>query len=87
MQVQPNSRRNAVAGCVADLLKVRLNAQPIEGKANEALISYLSDVLDVPKCAITITHGHAAKRKIVEVKGSHLTPDTVYRGLLEPTAI
>ena len=82
MQIQPNSRRNGVAGSVADLLKIRLRAQPIDGKANEALIAYLSDVLAVPKSAVTITHGHTAKRKIVELRGSELAVDTVCRNLL-----
>ncbi|OGB20856.1 MAG: hypothetical protein A3I66_19855 [Burkholderiales bacterium RIFCSPLOWO2_02_FULL_57_36] len=82
LQIQPNAKKSGVVGCYADLLKIRLHAQPIEGKANEALISYLADVLDVPKNAVNITRGHTTKRKIVEVRDSHLTVDMVRQVLL-----
>lgn len=84
LQIQPNAKRSGVAGCFADLLKIRLHAQPIEGKANDALISYLSDVLDVPKNAVSIARGHTAKRKIVEIKDDHLTVEVVVQKLLGP---
>lgn len=84
LQIQPNAKRSGVAGCYGDLLKIRLHAQPIEGKANEALIAYLSEVLNVPKSGISITHGHAAKRKIVEIMASDLTVDMVRQELLGP---
>lgn len=84
LQIQPNAKRSGVAGCYGDLLKIRLHAQPVEGKANEALIAYLSEALDVPKSAVSITHGHAAKRKIVEIKASDLTVDMVRQKLLDP---
>ena len=82
LQIQPNAKKSGVAGYFGDLLKIRLHAQPIDGKANEALISYLADALEVPKRAVSITHGHTAKRKTVEIRGDHLTVDTVRLVLL-----
>ena len=83
LQIQPNAKRTEVAGCYGDLVKIRLHAPPVEGKANDALISYLADVLGTPKSAVTIKHGHAAKRKIVEISGSRLTVDLVRQRLLD----
>jgi uncharacterized protein YggU (UPF0235/DUF167 family) len=68
---------------LGDALKLKLQAQPIEGKANEALVNYLAMVLSVPRSAVTITHGHANKRKLVEVRSATLTPDDAVR-LLAP---
>lgn len=82
LQVTPNARKNQVIGPLEDVLKVRLQAQPIEGKANEALIRYLAELLDVPRSRIVIAHGHTNKRKIVEVHGASLTADAVTRSLL-----
>lgn len=82
LQIQPNAKRNEVIGCFGDLLKIRLHAQPIDGKANEALIAYLADALDVSKRAVSIAHGHSAKRKTVEIKECSLTVDAVRQALL-----
>jgi uncharacterized protein len=82
IQVMPNARRSEVVGVFDGHLKIRLQAQPIEGKANDALIRYLADALHVPKSAIKITHGHTGKRKIVEIDASHLDGEGVRTALL-----
>lgn len=82
VQITPNAKKSEVLGVLDDALKIRLQAQPIEGKANEALTRFLADMLDVPKSAVTITHGHTNKRKIIEVASSALTIDAVKRALL-----
>lgn len=82
VQITPNAKKSEVLGVHDDALKLRLQAQPIEGKANEALVRYLADKLDVPKSTVTITHGHTSKRKIVEITGANMTPETVKRALL-----
>lgn len=81
VQVAPNAKKSEVSGVLDDALKIRLQAQPIEGKANEALMRYLADLLKVPKSAVSITHGHTAKRKIVEIVADKLTVDDVRRML------
>lgn len=82
VQVTPNAKKSEVAGSLGHVLKIRLHAAPIEGKANEALIRYIADVLDVQKSAVHITHGHTSKRKIIEIIASHLTVDGVRQALI-----
>lgn len=82
VQITPNARKSEVIGVHDDALKLRLQAQPIEGRANEALMRYLADVLGVPKSTVTITHGHTNKRKIVEITHAALTTEDVKRLLL-----
>jgi hypothetical protein len=67
IRVIPNASKNEVAGKEGGTWKIRLAAPPVDGKANEALVEFLSDVLDVPKGAIEIVRGHASKQKILEV--------------------
>jgi uncharacterized protein (TIGR00251 family) len=83
VQITPNAKKTEVIGVQGDALKLKLQAQPIEGKANEALIKYLAKVLSVPRSAVTITHGHTNKKKLVEVVSATLTPEEVER-LLGP---
>jgi len=82
VQVMPNAKKSEVAGLFNEVLKIRLQAQPIEGKANEALIRYLADMLDVPKSAITITHGQSAKRKTLRIDAPGMTAEVVSTALL-----
>lgn len=80
VQITPNAKKTEVVGVHDDALKLKLQAQPIEGRANEALVKFLASRLAVPKSAVTITHGHTNKRKLVEVKGA-VTVDEVVRAL------
>lgn len=84
VQITPNAKKTEVIGILDDALKLKLQAQPIEGKANDALVRYLAETLSVPRGAVTITHGHTSKRKLVEVKADKLTVDSVTRALLPP---
>lgn len=84
VQITPNAKKSEVIGVLDDALKLRLQAQPIEGKANEALVRYLADALSVPRSAVTITHGHTSKRKLVDVQSDKLTVDAVTNALLPP---
>ncbi|MBS0309625.1 MAG: DUF167 domain-containing protein [Proteobacteria bacterium] len=76
VHIVPNASKSEIIGVLEDALKIRLQAQAIEGKANEALIRFVADVLNVPKNAVRLTHGHAARRKLLEV-ACDLSVDTV----------
>jgi len=69
VQIQPNARKTEVVGVLGDALKIKLAAQPIEGKANEALVKWLAATLEVPRGAVTLSHGLASKKKLLEVAG------------------
>ncbi|MDQ2988708.1 MAG: DUF167 domain-containing protein [Pseudomonadota bacterium] len=77
VQITPNAKKTEVIGVLDDALKLKLQAQPIEGKANEALVKFLAAALSVPKGAVTITHGHTSKRKLIEICSAALTPEAV----------
>jgi len=57
-------------GAGADaIFKIALAAPPADGRANEALIAYLADVLDVARSAVEVTAGEHSRNKVVRVKG------------------
>lgn len=82
VQIAANAKTTQVLGVHDGALKIKLHAQPIEGKANLALMRYLADALGVPKSAVTLTHGHTNKRKLLEVTGASLTPELAQQVLL-----
>lgn len=81
-QIAPNARKSEICGVLDDALKIRLQAQPIEGKANEALVRFLAEVLRVPRSTVSIAHGHASRRKIIEVSASALSVEDARRMLV-----
>jgi uncharacterized protein (TIGR00251 family) len=85
VQITPNAKKTEVVGVLDEALKLKLQAQPIEGKANEALVKFLAGALSVPKGAVTITHGLTNKRKLIEVKSAVLTVEEVERLLSPPS--
>ena len=84
VQITPNAKKTEVVGVLDAALKLKLQAQPIEGKANEALVKFLAKALGVPRSAVAITHGLTNKRKLVEVASTALTPSEVEHLLAPP---
>ena len=77
LQITPNAKKTEVIGVMKDALKLKLQAQPIKGRANEALVKFLAGALSVSRSAVTITHGLTNKRNLVVVKCATLTPEAV----------
>jgi uncharacterized protein (TIGR00251 family) len=56
-------------GFEGEVLRVRVQAPPVEGKANEALLRLLAKALGVPRSRLTIVAGRASRVKTVAVEG------------------
>jgi hypothetical protein len=69
VRVVPRASRNKIAGIHDGAVRIRLTAPPVEGAANEALVSFLSTVLRVAKRDIELISGQAARSKVVSVSG------------------
>ena len=69
VRVQPRARRNAIVGELGDALKIALTAPPVEGRANEACIEFLAELLDVPRASVTIASGQSSRNKVIRVTG------------------
>jgi len=51
-------------------LKVKVNAPPVDGAANEALVKILSEAFKVPKSRLSIRSGLSSRNKVVEILNS-----------------
>ena len=69
VRVGPRASKNEISGRQGEAIKIRLAAPPVEGAANEALIDFLAEILEVRKRQIEILSGHASRDKIVCVVG------------------
>jgi len=75
----PGAPRHEVCGWLGEAVKVKIHAPPLEGRANEALIEFLAETLDLPRRAVTLVRGDTARQKIVRIDG--LALDEVKRRL------
>ena len=67
VHIQPNSSRNQVTSFTDGILKVKIAAPPVEGKANRKLVEFLSDVLDIARGDIKIKSGLTGKHKTLAI--------------------
>ena len=69
LRVQPNATRNELVGFANGVLKVKVAAPPVKGKANEELIVFLSDMLGISKSSLSIVTGHTSRNKTIAIAG------------------
>ena len=65
----PRSPRTRVDGRRGDAILIRLNAPPVDGAANDALVAFLAEVLEVPRRSIALVSGQTSRDKRVRVEG------------------
>ncbi len=69
VRVHPRAKKNAITGEVGDALKLSLTAPPVGGRANQACIEFLAEVLNVPRSSVTIAAGESSRSKVIRVRG------------------
>jgi uncharacterized protein (TIGR00251 family) len=68
VRVQPRAARSEFAGPFGQRLRIRLQAPPVDGRANAALIEFLADAFAVPRARVAIEHGLAGRDKRVRIR-------------------
>lgn len=81
LKVTPGAKKNEVLGWEDDypqvgrVLKLKIAAPPVEGKANKEIILFLAKMLGVSKSSIEVVHGTSGRIKLVEIPdGTTLSP-------------
>ena len=63
-KISPNARKNEIIKDESGI-KIKITAQPVEGKANKALVEFLSKQFKIPKTSVQIIKGETSKDKTV----------------------
>jgi uncharacterized protein (TIGR00251 family) len=69
VRVTPGSRRNSITALKEGVWYVKVAAPPVEGKANEELVVFLSRVLGLRKNGISVVKGQTSRNKLVSILG------------------
>jgi uncharacterized protein (TIGR00251 family) len=68
VRVTPRASRNKIAEILPDgTIKIHIAAPPVDGEANEKLIEFLSDVLNIAKSRLEIVAGESGRDKLISV--------------------
>ena len=67
LRILPNSSKNEII-CNDEMIKIKITAQPVEGKANKAVIEFLSKQFKVPKSSFEILKGQTSKDKTILIR-------------------
>ena len=70
VRVQPRSSRTGFAGVIGERLRIRLQAPPVDGRANAALVEFLAESFGAPRAAIRIERGLSGRDKLVRICGA-----------------
>ena len=84
IRVTPNASRTQCEGFVDGAYRIRLQAVPEKGKANQALIVFLAKTLGLRKSQVSLLQGETSRRKRVQVEG--MDEDAVFAILGTPSA-
>lgn len=66
VRLTPRAKADAIEGWRDGVLRVRVSAPPVDGKANEALVRLLAGALGVAKGDVRIVAGAASREKVVD---------------------
>jgi uncharacterized protein (TIGR00251 family) len=73
VRAQPGAKKTAITGIYGEgataQLKIAVQAPPLEGRANQALIAFLAETFSVSKSAIELTAGESSRSKVFLLKG------------------
>jgi len=69
VRVTTGAKRNTVTACKEGVWNIKIAAPPVEGRANEELLVFLSKKLNVRKSSLSVVKGTTSRNKLVSVSG------------------
>ena len=77
LHVQPGAKRSEIVGLHGDVLKLKLAAPPLEGKANDALLRFIAEQFQVSLREVALQQGTQSRHKVVLIKNTQIAPETL----------
>jgi uncharacterized protein len=84
---QPGAATSQVVGLHGGLLKIRIHAPPVDGKANRALVDFLAAAFATPRSRVSVLRGETSRSKTVRIDRPLHCPDELVALGLTPASI
>lgn len=69
VRVHPGARKNEVSGVHNGAVKISLTTRAVEGRANEALIVFVAQMLRIPRARVNLVSGATGRTKVLRITG------------------
>jgi uncharacterized protein (TIGR00251 family) len=73
VRAQPGAKKTAITGVYGEgpaaQLKIAVQAPPLEGRANSALMAFLAELFSLPKNAVELVSGELSRSKVLLLRG------------------
>ena len=73
VRAQPGAKKTAITGVYGEgdaaQLKIAVQAPPVEGRANEALVAFLAETFNVPRKSVELVSGELSRSKLFLLRG------------------
>jgi uncharacterized protein (TIGR00251 family) len=69
VRVHPGAKSDTVTGLHAGAVKIALKAPPVDGRANEALIAFVAERLQLPRSRVALVAGASSRSKTLRITG------------------
>ena len=87
LHVQPGASKSGFAGLHGSRIKVRVQARPVEGAANEALVKFVAMTCGVSKSSVELVRGATSRDKDLAVRCEGAAADAAERAVREAAGI
>jgi uncharacterized protein (TIGR00251 family) len=67
VHAQPGAKRTELSGRHGDAIKIRIQAPPVDGRANEELAKFLADKLGISRSQVRLVRGDKSRSKVFEI--------------------
>jgi uncharacterized protein (TIGR00251 family) len=72
VKVQPRASGNSIEAPLGNELRIKVTAPPVDSAANEALVRFLAEKLDMQRNRIELLRGHTSRHKQIKIYGMTL---------------
>jgi uncharacterized protein (TIGR00251 family) len=73
VRAQPGAKKTAIVGVYGEgdaaQLKIAVQAPPVEGRANDALVAFIAETFGIPKRAVELVSGELSRSKVLLLRG------------------
>ena len=67
LRVVPNAKRSELVGAHGDAVRVKVAAPALDGRANEALVEFIAETLNVSRREVRVVTGEKSRDKLIEI--------------------
>lgn len=87
VRAQTRCRDEGISEITGDALRVRVNAPPVEGKANKRLLAILAEAFGVAKSRVRLLHGARSRYKWIRIDHPARFPEALESALRRPAEV